>query len=83
MNVPETIYFSQRYSCLRYERTYDTDVAYVRADLPYAIAKTCEAQKAEISRLIKALEDHGVHHGNCDSERSCTCGFTAALEGKS
>lgn len=54
-----------------------------------ALASDCNALsllnqdcKAEIARLRDALEHHGIHHGNCDSERSCTCGFTAALKGE-
>lgn len=57
MKAPDTIYIAPNHESIIYGRGWfelrhaDTDTAYVRADLPYELSKTVEAQKAEIDRL--------------------------------
>lgn len=93
MKAPDTIYipdhFSKGYNLLSWsmERCYDTDLAYVRADLSaYELGKIIEAQKAEIARLRQLLTVHGRHTYACKKKygprHDCTCGFTAALKGE-
>lgn len=57
MKAPDTIYIAPNHESIIYGRGWfelrhaDTDTAYVRADLPYELSKTVEAQKAEIDML--------------------------------
>jgi len=47
---------------------------------------TREELQPEIERLEKALEVYGWHTDRCqypDTDKRCSCGFTAALRGES
>lgn len=70
MKAPDTIYIAPNHESIIYGRGWfelrhaDTDTAYVRADLPYELSKTVEAQKAEIDRLASYPAAIGVEQMN-------------------